>query len=176
MSSDDTTARYDPEAVRTRRADGGSDPRRIVADADVLAADLLVGGAPREAIDVVRRHSWLTLVASEKLLDDAEAVIGDLAADRLAADWRDRIEQLCESVEHPAEDHPALSSAYRGGAAHILSYDEQLSSARGGANLRAVMETSVRQPEAFVTVFDAGALYDAMEGGTYPGPDQDPRR
>ena len=38
------------------------------------------------------------------------------------------------------------------------------------------METSVRQPQAFVTVFDAGALYEAMEGGAYPGPDRDPRR
>jgi hypothetical protein len=34
-----------------------ADPTRVVADADVLAADLLVGGVARDALDHVRAHS-----------------------------------------------------------------------------------------------------------------------
>lgn len=155
--------------------DGGADPTRIVADADVLAADLLVGGAARDALDSIRRHSWLTLVGSEHLLADAEAVIATLTEESLATAWRDRIDRLCELVEHPEEDHPALASAYRGGAGHLLSYDEQLRSVQTGADLRRLMDTSVREPRAFATVFDAAALYESLEGDTYPGPDRDPR-
>ena len=44
---------------------------RVVADADVLAADLLVGGSAREALDIVRRHSWLEFVVTDSLLNDA---------------------------------------------------------------------------------------------------------
>jgi predicted nucleic acid-binding protein len=157
------------------RADGGVDPTRIVADADVLVADLVVGGPAREALDVVREHSWLTLVASEHLLGDAAAVIAALAEESLATAWRDTIEPVCDFVDHPAEDHPALACAYRGGAGHILSYDEDLSGVQAGANLRTVMDTSVRDPRAFATVFDAAALYEAVEDGSYPGPDEDPR-
>lgn len=156
-------------------ADGGADPTRIVADADVLVADLLVGGSAREALDIVRRHSWLTLVASEHLLADAEAVIAALAERSLAAAWRETVDGLCELIEHPAADHPALASAYRGGAGHVLSFDEQLLSVEAGANLRTVMDASVREPRAFATVFDAAALYEAVEEGSYPGPDRDPR-
>lgn len=174
MSSDPMVADGDEGSGRIR-ADGGVDPTRIVADADVLVADLVVGGAARETLDVVREHSWLTLVASEHLLADAEAVIAALAEESLATAWRDTIETVCDLVDHPAEDHPALACAYRGGAGHILSYDEQLSSVQAGANLRTVMDTSVRNPRAFATVFDAAALYEAVEEGPYPGPDQDPR-
>ncbi|MFC6737595.1 hypothetical protein ACFQEQ_15235, partial [Halolamina salina] len=60
-------------------------PARIVADSDVLAADLLVGGDARECLDHVRSHSWLTLVASDPLLDDAEAAIRGVAVADLAA-------------------------------------------------------------------------------------------
>lgn len=155
--------------------DGGADPTLIVADADVLAADLLVGGVAREALDIVRRHSWLTLVASEHLLTDAEGVIATLADESLAEAWRETVEEWCELVDHPAEDHPALASAYRGGAGHVLSYDEQLASVEAGANLRTVMDASVRGPDAFTTVFDAASLYEAVEDGSYPGPDRDPR-
>jgi len=56
-------------------------PARVVADADVLAADLLCDGASRDAIDHLRAHSWTTLVASDPLLDDAETVVADLADD-----------------------------------------------------------------------------------------------
>ena len=55
-----------------------ADPTWVVADADVLAADLLCGEAAenpaRTALDHVRRHSWMSLVASDPLLDDAQAV------------------------------------------------------------------------------------------------------
>ena len=150
-------------------------PARVVADADVLAADLLCGGAAREALDHVRRHSWVTLVASDPLLDDAEAVVADLADADLAADWRERAEREREPVDHPDGDHPALASAYRGGAAHVLSYDETLRSAMTGLALNEHMNVSVRTPDAFAAVFDAEALYELVEGGAYPGPDRDPR-
>ena len=150
-------------------------PARVVADADVLAADLLVGGAAREALDHVRRHSWVRLVASDALLADAEAVVAELSDPDLAADWRDRIDCERELVDHPDGDHPALASAYRGGAAHVLSYDETLRSAKTGAVLNEHMQVSVRPPDAFATLFDAESLYELVEGGAYPGPDRDPR-
>jgi len=150
-------------------------PARVVADADVLAADLLVGGDAREAMDHVRRHSWVGLVASDTLLSDAQAVIADLADPELAADWRERIEAEREPVDHPEGDHPALASAYRGGAAHVLSYDDELRSAKTGMALNEHMQVSVRAPDAFAALFDAESLYDLVEGGEYPGPDRDPR-
>jgi hypothetical protein len=150
-------------------------PARIVADADVLAADLLVGGDARDALDLVRVHSWVTLVASDALLDDAESVIADLADADLAAEWREHVEALREPVDHPAGDHPALASALHGGAMHVLSFDESLASAAAGAAIRGRVETSVRSPRAFATVFDPESLYEAVEDGEYPGPDRDPR-
>jgi predicted nucleic acid-binding protein len=151
-------------------------PARVVADADVLAADLLVGGASRDALDALRRHSWTALVASDHLLDDAEAVVAAVADDALAADWRRRTEAWRERVPHPAGDNPALASAYRGGAMHLLSFDERLRSVRAGATLRGRhVPLSVRPPDAFATVFDAASLYRETVGGDYPGPDRDPR-
>lgn len=152
-------------------------PARVVADADVLAADLLCGpdGDARAALDHVRRHSWVTLVASEALLDDATAVVRDLADAALAADWRTRLEDECELVEHPDGDHPALAAAYRGGAAHLLSYDDRLRSAKTAASLSRHTSLSVRPPDAFAHLFDAESLYPVVEDGAYPGPDRDPR-
>jgi len=159
-------------------------PARVVADADVLAADLLVGGDARDALDAVRAHSWVVLVASDALLDDAEAVVATLtggddatadATTDLAVDWRAAIETLREPVAHPPGDHPALASAYRGGAMHVLTFEEGLRSAGAGAAIRGRVETSVKHPRAFATLFDPASLYEAVEGGAYPGPDRDPR-
>ena len=150
-------------------------PARVVADADVLAADLLVDGPAREALDALRRHSWTTLVASDPLLADAEAVIAEVADPRRAADWRGKLAEWRESVDHPAGDHPALASAYHGGAMHLLSFDEDLTSVAAGAGLRGRVPVSVRDPRAFAAVFDAERLYPEAVGGAYPGPDRDPR-
>jgi len=150
-------------------------PARVVADADVLAVDLLVDGAARECLDHVRSHSWLTLVASDRLLDDAEAVIQRLADPALATDWRERIEALCEPVDQPAGDHPALASAYHGGAMHVLSLDDRLTSVTGNTMVRDRVETAVRRPDSFATLFDPAKLYPEVVGGEYPGPDRDPR-
>ncbi|WP_254839985.1 DUF7384 family protein [Natronomonas marina] len=155
--------------------DGGPDPTRVVADADVLAADLLVGGAARAALDHLRRHSWLELVVTEELLADAEAVVAALADDELASDWRATVEAWAVVVDQPSGDHPALAAAYRGGAVHLLSLDGRLQSAEAGANLRGVMDVSVRSPDAFATVFDPAAVYELAFGEAYPGPDRDPR-
>ncbi|WP_135536160.1 DUF7384 family protein [Halostella pelagica] len=151
------------------------DPTHVVADADVLVADLLVGGPAREALDHVRRHSWVDLVASDALLADAEAAIAALADDGLASDWRERIEDERVAVDHPPDDHPGLASAYQSGAAHMLSFDETLRSAKTGLSIQPYQGLSVRTPDAFATVFDAESLYDATQEGEYPGPDRDPR-
>jgi hypothetical protein len=148
---------------------------RLVADADVLAADLLVGGPAREALDLPRSHSWISLVASDPLLDDAEAVVEACADPALAGDWRDRIEDLRERVEHPEGDHPALASALAGDAVHVLSFDDRLRSAKAGANLRAYGDVSVKTPSGFVGLFDPESMYEVAVGGAYPGPDRDPR-
>ncbi|QCJ45763.1 MULTISPECIES: DUF7384 family protein [Haloprofundus] len=150
-------------------------PARVVADADVLAADLLVGGDSRRALDCLREHSWTTLVASDALLDDAEAVVTSLADAELATDWRERVETLREPVDHADGDHPALGSAYHGGAMHLLTLDPRLQTAQAGATLRKRVSLSVRHPKAFATLFDAASLYREVEGGEYPGPDRDPR-
>lgn len=150
-------------------------PTRVVADADVLVADLLVGGAARDALDHLRRHSWMTLVASDALLGDAEAVIADLADQSLATDWRERIEADREPVEHPVGDHPALASAYRGGAAHLLSFDDHLTSRGANQTVQPHMALSVRPPDAFARLFDPESLYEAEFDEAYPGPDRDPR-
>lgn len=148
---------------------------RVVAGADVLAADLLVGGDARDALDIVRTHSWIELIASDPLLADAQAVIATLATDTLASDWRETIETERLAVEQPSEDHPALASAYYGEAAHILSFDEQLQSAKTGATLKQHVETSVKHPDAFVHLFDPEQLHEAVFDKPYPGPDREPR-
>ncbi|WP_049915815.1 PIN domain-containing protein [Haloferax mucosum] len=150
-------------------------PTRVVADADVLAADLLIDGPSRAALDHLRSHSWTTLVASETLLDEAEAVIATLADATLAADWRAKIEQLVESVEHPDGDQPALAAAYRGGAMHLLTFDERLRTAEAGAALSGRFPVSIRHPKAFATLFTPESLYAAVADDSYPGPDRDPR-
>jgi hypothetical protein len=126
-------------------------------------------------MDLLRAHSWLDLVATAELLDDAEAVVRDLADADLAADWRRSIDRLAHVVEQPPGDHPALAAAYRGDAAHLLTFDESLRSARRGAEIRARVATSVKSPDAFLAVFDPERLYPAVVGGEYPGPDRDPR-
>ena len=163
----------DPESPVSPPAESG--PARVVADADVLAADLLVGGAAREALDPLRSHSWITVLASDHLLDDAEATIADVAGPELAAAWRERVAAWRESVTHPAGDNPALGSAYRGGAMHLLTFDDRLRSAKAGATLGTDLTVSARHPEAVAALFDAGSLYPEVVGGEYPGPDRDPR-
>ncbi len=152
-----------------------SSPARVVVDADVLAADLLVGGAARDALDILREHSWTTLVASDPLLDDAAAVVASLADPDLASDWREKVARWREPVEHPEGDHPALASAYQGGAMQIVSLDPALTGPKAAAGLRGRLSVSVREPQAFATVFAPERLYPEVVGGEYPGPDRDAR-
>ena len=154
---------------------GDPSPARVVADADVLAADLLTDGDARDALDGLRAHSWTTLVASDPLLDDAEAVIAELADPALAADWRERVEAWRELVAQPSGDHPALASAFRGGAMHVLSFDDRLTAPGAGAGLNDRFPVSVREPRAFAALFDAEKLYPEVAEGEYPGPDREPR-
>ena len=166
--------------ARRERADAAMDAdplARVVADADVLAASLLVGGQSREAVDRLARHDWTQLIASEPLLSDAETVIAAHADPGLAADWRARIEELVSPVGHPEGDHPALASARSGDARHVLSLGERLRSVGAGTAIRreANVETSVRSPDAFVRLFDPADIYETIYGDTYPGPDRDGR-
>lgn len=151
------------------------DPTRVVADADVLAADLLVGGPARRALDHVRGHEWMTLIASERLLDDAVAVITPLGDADLAGEWLRRIQCLATLVDHAAGDHPALGSVKHGGAAHLLTLDPQWYGAETNATLKRWVDVSVRSPDAFDRLFDPATVYEATIGGEYPGPDRDPR-
>jgi hypothetical protein len=169
--------------MRERATDGAdtgvsADPMaRVVADADVLAADLLIGGPSRRALDIVFAHDWIRLIASEPLRSDAEAVIGELADPDLAAAWRTRIAELATPVEHPDGDHPALASALHGDARHVLSLDDRLLSAGAGAAIRreANVETSVRTPDAFARLFDPASVCESIYAEPYPGPDRDRR-
>ncbi|WP_266078862.1 DUF7384 family protein [Haladaptatus caseinilyticus] len=148
-------------------------PARIAVGADVLAADLLVGGDARQTMNIVRDHSWVEFVASDELLTEAEAVIRELADDELARDWREKIEALRIEVEQSPGDHPALASAYAGNAAHIISYDDDLRSAKTAATLQGRISVSVKRPDGFVALFDPESLYDVVVGGEYPGPDME---
>jgi hypothetical protein len=150
-------------------------PVRVVADADVLAADLLVGDPSRAALDRIFRHDWVVLVASDALLADAEAIVAELADADLAAEWRTLLEREREAVDHPAGDHPALASALHGGAMHVLTCDEALQSARTGAAVRGHVEASLKSPDAFARLFDPERLYPVVAEGDYPGPDREPR-
>ncbi|PSQ04700.1 hypothetical protein BRC97_10750 [Halobacteriales archaeon QS_6_71_20] len=141
----------------------------------MLAADLFVDGYARDALDGPRAHSWTTLVASDALLSDARATVAALSNDDLAADWRERVAAWREPVAQPAGDHPALASAYRGGAMHVLSLDDRLTAAGTGAGLNDRFPVSVREPRAFAALFDAASLYPTVCDGEYPGPDRDPR-
>lgn len=151
-------------------------PARIVPDADVLVVDLLVGASAREAMDLVRSHSWIDFVVTAVLLDDAEAVVADLSDPDLASDWREVVERSAVVVDQPPGDHPALAAAYHGNAAHVLTFDESLTKAEVGVALRSRLATSVKRPDAFVNLFDPESLYEVVVGGEYPGPDRDPRR
>ncbi|NGM68075.1 hypothetical protein G6M89_03445 [Natronolimnobius sp. AArcel1] len=150
-------------------------PARVVADAAVLAEDLFIDGDARKALDHVRRHDWVELVASDHLLERTERLVTALADADLAAAHRERLEAERVAVEHPPEDHPALASAYRGEAAHLLSNDDGLGSAKAGLSMQPHLSVSVRPPDAFSLLFDSESLYKAVEGGEYPGPDRDPR-
>ncbi|MFB6094944.1 MAG: hypothetical protein ABEJ71_00630 [Halodesulfurarchaeum sp.] len=152
------------------------DPRvaRMVADADVLAADLLVGDSAREAMDVVRAHDWLELVASDHLLEEATGVIADLADRPLADAWRGKVEGLVRTVSHPPDDHPGVAAAIQGDAGHLLSLDPELVSPEGNARISGRADLSIRRPAAFVSIFDPADMYELVVGGRYPGPDRDP--
>ncbi len=155
--------------------DGRPNPAGVVADQGVLAADLFVDGDARAALDLVRAHSWVDLIASDELLDATASLVADLSDRELARAHRARLEAECVPVEQPADDHPALASAYRGGAAHLLSFDERLRSPAAGLSLQPHVAVSVREPSAFAHLFDPESLHAAVVGGEYDGPDRDPR-
>lgn len=167
--TEDATAEEEPPAAHPMT--------RLVADADVLAADVLVGGSSRAALDLARSHEWIRVVASDALLEDAAAVLTALAGPELAAVWCDRIRSLAAIVSHTCGGHPAIEAAAAGDARHVLSLDPGLQGAGAGMAIRrtADLEVSVRSPDTFVRLFDPADVYEAVYGSSYPGPDRDPR-
>lgn len=166
-----------PESVSSDSPDGDTAETgfRVVADADVLAADILADGTAREALDDVRRHSWVHLVASDYLLAQAKQLIAEFGSSELAREWRETIEHMRRSVDHPPGDHPALASAYRGGARQLLTLDGELTGTGANLSLQSHMSISISTPDAFVTVFDPEPVYETRFEEPYPGPDNDPR-
>ncbi|MGM0605382.1 MAG: DUF7384 family protein [Halobacteriota archaeon] len=175
------TEPHRPERAASTASDAvaepiASSPARVVADADVLAADLFgADDGARGAIEALWRHSWIELVASDALVADAEAVIAALGDEPLASTWGEQIHEWRFPVAHPRGDHPALGSAYRGGAMHVLSLDPSLTSSNAATALNERFPVSVREPAAFEVLFDAESLYADVESGPYPGPDRSPR-
>lgn len=151
------------------------DPTRIVADTDVLVADLLVGGSSREALDLIRAHDWLSLVATTALLDEAMAVIRTLSDSALADDWRDTIANEVTLVTPTVNGHPAVVAAAAGEAATLLSLNPTFQSATAGASIKPHVATSIKAPDAFVTITDPATLHEATVGEPYSGTDRDPR-
>jgi hypothetical protein len=151
------------------------DTEAVVADVDVLVADLFLGGSARQALDHVRGHSWVELVASGPLLARSRAAIEAIGSDELATEWHGRATRECRLVAHPADDHPALASAYRSGAHHLLTFDDSLTATETNLGVQPHMDLSVRPPDAFAGLFDPESLYEHLFEESYPGPDRDPR-
>ncbi len=147
---------------------------RVVADADVLAADLFLDASARSALDLIRSHSWITLLASDILIDQTTILIDQLSSSTLADHWAHKIRQHTTIVDHPTSDHPALATAIRGNTAHVLSHNPKLTSAKTGAALQSHGPTSVKSPEAFVRLFNPKTAYEHITGTEYPGPDRPP--
>lgn len=151
--------------------------QRIVVDVDVLAADLLCGGLPRECIDIIRSHSWLELVVTEQLLEETQTVISRLTESSLADAWSRKMDDWDQVhiVDQPPDDYPALAAAYQGQVPHLVSMNERLQSIQAGMELQSRLTVSIRSPAAFVQVYDPGAIYGLIYEDEYEGPDQDAR-
>lgn len=152
-----------------------AEPTRVVADVDVLVADVFVDGDARRALDRVRAHDWMEWYVSDPLVERATRLIAELGDHELAEGWDDRIRRATVTVDHPTGDHPGLATARAARAGHVLSYDEGLRTAETALALRDHLATSVKHPRGFVRLFDPATLYEALEGSPYPGPDRDPR-
>jgi predicted nucleic acid-binding protein len=149
-------------------------PVTIVPDADVLAADLFGVGAARKALDPFRSHQWLQVYSSPVILSDADALISYFGDELLASAWKHRARDWVHLENHHEDDHPALACAYRSGAQHILSLDQQLLSAGAGAHLGRKLSISVREPEAFANLFEPASFYALVHDDEYCGPDSNP--
>ena len=108
---------------------------------------------------MLREHPPFALVTTDRVLADARAVIGTLSADRLAADWEERIRTEAEVLGPAPAGHPAIAAAAAGDAATVLSLDPRLQSAKAGAAIRSQVATSVKSPAAFVALVDPDTFF-----------------
>ncbi|MFC7073903.1 hypothetical protein ACFQJ7_02900 [Halovenus rubra] len=136
---------------------------------------MLLGNASRAVLDEVRGHHWVVLVASDELLAVTREIIAALTTTTLADDWHEQIRRERVSVSHPPGDHPALASAYRGNARHLVTTNEELTATGMNLSVQSHMELSIRPPDAFQTLFEPESLYEGLFEEAYPGPDRDPR-
>ncbi len=127
---------------------------RVVVDSEVLAESAKGEKSAKMSMEIIRKCQWIVLVASTPLLDEAQKKVEMELGMELGKKWRVDTEDVCEIVDHPEGDHPALASAYVGNAQHIISRDENLTSAKAGVNIRTKIETSVKKPDAFVNLFE----------------------
>ncbi len=156
---------------------GDPSPVRIVVDVDVLVADVFNASSPaRTVMDKLWEHSWIKLVGSDQLLTETTSLLSTVGDESLATAWRSLIEEWRTPVTHPNQDHPALGSAYRGGAMHILSYDKTLTGPRTATALQGRFPVSIRTPDAFNAIFSPSSLYQEISDTKYDGPDRLPRK
>ncbi len=134
------------------------DPTCIVADVDVLAADLFIDGFAREALSMIRETPALSLVLTDTLIDQTVAVIEHFGDTELADTWEHRVRTDFETVEPVLAGHPGLVAAAAASAGTLLSHDERLQRARAGVAIRARVATSVKSPRAFVSIVDPSTL------------------
>jgi len=133
-------------------------PSRVVLGPTVLAAAVDdADDAARDTLDLVLEHPAVTLVASDALLDAAATIAADRTGEAAAAELRDRVADARLVPTHPPDDHPALASAYRANAAHLVTGDPDLRDADAAAAL-GPLRVSARSPAAFLRIFDPGAL------------------
>lgn len=134
------------------------DPMRVVADVDVLAADVFLDGSARAAVSLIRESPDLTLVVTDDLLTEARDLIADFTDDSVAAAWERCARTDFHVVDPSSSGHPALVAAEAGDAATVLTHDEQFQTASAGVAIRTYVETSVKSPEAFVALVERSSF------------------
>ncbi|MFB6186470.1 MAG: hypothetical protein ABEI06_00840 [Halobacteriaceae archaeon] len=151
------------------------DKTTFVIDSDVLIADLLIDGKARKALDLLRSHSWITVIISPELIRECTTVLAEFIDDSVVSAWKEKITTFGKCVTPTATGNKALACAKEANAAHVLTYDQRLLGVKAGVNIKPHVETSVKTPTSFLSIFEPKQLYEAVYDSSYEGPDQDPR-
>ncbi|MFB6186889.1 MAG: hypothetical protein ABEI86_08495 [Halobacteriaceae archaeon] len=152
------------------------DKTTFVIDSDVLIADLLIDGKARQALDLLRSHSWITVSISPELITECTTVLAEFIDDAVVNAWEEKITTFGNCVTPTATGNRALACAKEADAAHVITYDQRLLGVKAGVNMKPYVETSVKTPDSFLSIFEPEQLYEAVYDSPYEGPDQDPRK